>query len=136
VAAKQSNSDDLVSDINIVPLVDIILVVLIIFMVTSQANQQQKKMDVELPQASSSKPSEDQALKVILNQSGDIVVNGRMVSEFELRDLIMDWLKENQLGHGLLLADQRIEYGKAVRLLDWMRQSGVQDVSIGVGDYQ
>lgn len=136
VAAKQNNSDDIICDINIVPLVDIILVVLIIFMVTSQVSQQQKKLDVDLPQASSGKSGDEKSMRVVLNSSGDLIYEGRIVSEFELRDLILEAIKSGSEIKGLLLADQKIEYGKAVKVLDWIKQAGLQNISIGVGEYQ
>lgn len=135
MAAQQSHSDDIVSDINIVPLVDIILVVLIIFMVTSQTSQQQKKIDITLPESSSGQASQDNLVKVILNKSGDIYLDGRIVSEFELREIIVEKLKVDPRIQGLLLADHKIDYGRAVKLLDWIKKAGLMNISIGVGEY-
>jgi biopolymer transport protein ExbD len=131
--ANSESSDDIVSDINIVPLVDIILVVLIIFMVTSQVSSNQQKLDVDLPQASTGLPEESKSLRVVLNLKGEIFVDGQAMGEYQLKEYIVEAMKENPNINGILVADQGINYGEAVRVLDWMQSSGLKDVSISVG---
>lgn len=134
MAAKTGEgSEDLVSDINIVPLVDIILVVLIIFMVTSQVSQTAQKMDVDLPQASTGTPEESKALKVILNIKGEMIVDGETMGEYQLKEYITQSLQENPHLNGILVADQGVSYGEAVRILDWIQSSGVKNMSLSVG---
>lgn len=135
MAAKTSGegSEDIVSDINIVPLVDIILVVLIIFMVTSQVSQTAQKMDVDLPQASASTPEESKSLKVILNLKGEIIVDGEVMGEYQLKEYISQGLQTDPQLSGILVADQGVSYGEAVRILDWIQSSGVKNMSLSVG---
>lgn len=135
MAAKTGGdgADDIVSDINIVPLVDIILVVLIIFMVTSQVSQNQNKLDIDLPQASSSVPEDAKSLRVVFNLKGELIVDGQTMGEFQLKEHIAQILKETPNITGTLVADQGVHYGEAVRILDWMQSSGLKDISVSVG---
>ncbi|KHD87949.1 MAG: hypothetical protein OM95_11840 [Bdellovibrio sp. ArHS] len=136
MAAKTSQEDDLVSDINIVPLVDIILVVLIIFMVTSQAHQQNEQMKVQLPSAAGSKAEEVKNLKVILTQNGSMYLDGEEVTELRLKEIIRDSLQDNPDLSGVLVADETIPYGEAVQVLDWIQSQGVQKLSLSVGGHR
>src|SRR3954462_2072547 len=82
MAARTSSNDSSGSivEINVIPLVDIILVVLIIFMVAAPLVMQ-PKIDISLPKAASAKDEKDKSpFKVVLGKQGELFVNNRPVT--------------------------------------------------------
>lgn len=133
MAAKTSRDTEIVSDINIVPLVDIILVVLIIFMVTTPQSQNSDEMKVDLPTASAQKSEAQKSVKVTLNKNGALFLEGEEVSEFKLKDILKEMLQENPELSGVLIADKSVNYGEAVQILDWIQSQGIKNLSLSVG---
>lgn len=133
MAAKTSQDTEIVSDINIVPLVDIILVVLIIFMVTTPQSQNSDEMKVDLPTASAQKSEAQKSVKVTLNKNGALFLEGEEVSEFKLKDILKEMLQESPELSGVLIADKSVNYGEAVQILDWIQSQGIKNLSLSVG---
>ncbi len=129
--AGVKNDQEAISEINIVPLVDIILVVLIIFMVTSPASEQ-SKIPVNLPEASSGDPSlsNSEPFNVTLNEEGYLFVNGEAVSENELKSRAEIELKKNSAAEALLVADKNLDYGEVVKTIDLIKSTGLNKISI------
>jgi len=130
MAGPSNNSDEAISDINIVPLVDIILVVLIIFMVASPISQQ-KKVNVDLPTSGySDSNSETQPFQVTVNESGHIFMQGEMISENDLRNRAIEESKKNQSVEAILTADKNLSYGQVVKYMDMIKSGGINRLSI------
>src|SRR5579872_1729194 len=88
MGARASNNDSSGSivEINVIPLVDIILVVLIIFMVAAPLVMQ-PKIDINLPKSSSSKDEKDKnSLRVVLGKQGELFLNNTPVTIEGLKD--------------------------------------------------
>ncbi len=120
----------LLSDINIIPLVDIILVILIVFMITAPLLT--TKVEVDLPKVKKAKlvKSHSRVLKITITRAGKIKINGKSVS---LRRLAR-WLKEAKK-HGLIKevqieADRRCKYGKVVKVLSVVKSAGFESLSL------
>ncbi len=128
-AAKSDQEE--ISDINIVPLVDIILVVLIIFMVASPTSNK-SKINVDLPEASSGEAitSGSEPFAVTINEDGYIFVNGETVSENELKSRAEIELKKNSQAEAILTADKNLNYGSIVKVIDAIKSSGINKISI------
>lgn len=130
MAGGVSQDQDTISDINIVPLVDIILVVLIIFMVASPASEQ-SKIKVNLPEASAGEASSgNEPFQVTVNEEGYLFVSGEAVSETELKARAEIELKKNSQLEAILTADKHLEYGQVVKVIDLIKSSGVQKIAI------
>lgn len=129
--AGVKSDQETISDINIVPLVDIILVVLIIFMVASPSSEK-SKINVDLPEASSgeSVSTGNEPFNVTINEEGYIFVNNEMVSENELKSRAEIELKKNSQVEALVTADKNLEYGKIVKTIDSIKSSGINKISI------
>jgi biopolymer transport protein ExbD len=86
--SNQNGSDDIVAEINMTPLIDIMLVLLIIFMVTSTAALE-SGLDVDLPEASATTEMKNQEIVVIsLAKDGRLAVQGKAVTSSTLQDAI------------------------------------------------
>jgi biopolymer transport protein TolR len=114
------------AEINIIPLVDVVLVMLIIFMVT--APLMQGGMDLELPKASSSGLDLTEGLVLDVLADGTLRIGKDVVAPAEL-DAVL-----SQAGAAarpvFVRADQRVPYGAVARLLGRVREAGVSSVGL------
>lgn len=133
MAAKLGNDDDeLVSDINITPFVDIVLVVLIIFMVTTTAIVRQA-IEVKLPEASTGSTAEELSLAITIDAQYRWYLDGELSTVPTVRAALRAAKKE----HGekvvcLLAADHAVPHGEVVRLIDLIREEGISKFAINV----
>lgn len=131
MAAKTSGGDDVIADINIVPLVDIILVVLIIFMVTA-TQFSSKELPVDLPKASSGSSSSAMPLVAQVNISGQISVDGVEMTADLLRLEAEKRLLADPETQAVVSADQNATHSSVVRALDAIKSAGVQRLAVSV----
>ncbi len=131
MAAKASSDQDVIADINIVPLVDIILVVLIIFMVTATTFSS-KEVEVELPKASSGGDSSAAPLTVQVNAAGRIYVDGNEMDEQSLRLEAEKRVALNPESQAVISADTAASHGSVVRALDAVKSGGIAKLAVSV----
>lgn len=129
MAAKTGDSSDTIADINIVPLVDIILVVLIIFMVTAPA-MMKPSVEVQLPEAASSDASEPSLLQVAITADGRVLVNNQEVGEDEAKAIAATEFEKNPEVQAILAADRDVPYGLVVLAMDWIKSTGVKKFAV------
>lgn len=133
MAGQAQNDDDgLISGINVTPLVDIVLVLLIIFMVTAKLITDQLAMKVNLPKASTGESQGGALFSVTLPKDGKIYLNGKETDEKGLLDFAT---AEKQAGRSpkvVVSGDTSISYGRVVRVLDLIRGAGISDYAITV----
>ncbi len=120
-----AGDNDVISEINITPFVDIILVVLIIFMVTATTIVE-SSIKVELPEAATGEGTEETSLGVLLMRDGRILLDGAEVSAVALRDALRSAkvVPDAQV-ECLISADKGVEWGRMVWLLDLLRTEGI-----------
>lgn len=129
MAAKASGDDEAIADINVVPLVDIVLVVLIIFMVTAPA-MMKPSMPVELPSAASGDESQPSLLQVAINAEGEVFMNNLQVEEGEARRLAGEQAEKNPEVQAVIAADRDVAHGTVIRVLDWIKAAGVKKFAV------
>mgnify|MGYP001627427659 CR=1 FL=1 len=129
MGAPAGGDQDAISDINIVPLVDIILVVLIIFMVTAPTSQS-SQMDVDLPSSSSGEGAGGEPFAVVITAEGRLLVNGEMQSEAGLYQLAQEAQRQDPQLAGLVTADKSVPHGDVVRVMDLLKSAGVAKLSV------
>ncbi len=120
-----SESDRLMSDINVTPFVDVMLVLLIVFMVA--APMMIEGVEVSLPQATS-KPmeTEQEQLIVSVNKEGKIYLNDYEVVLTELEERLALIVRGQPDREVYLRADKEIPYGVVVRVMSEIKNSGVE----------
>ncbi len=129
--STQSESD-VVSDINVTPLVDVVLVLLVVFMVTAKLIAGQT-LPMDLPKAASG--SEQQlVLAVELAADGRIAVNGKPSSVDEVSALAEATLARNPDLRVVIDADGRVPHKDVVRVMDRVKGAGVSRIAFGVED--
>lgn len=136
--AGGSNLDDEdgITGINVVPLVDIMLVLLIIFMVTTEFVQQEIKnrlppnVPIELPKAASAQDTNPSLLSVVLNQDGLLFLNGEESTIEKVQDYVNELKAAGKPLEAVIAADQNLSHGRVVEVVDVLRLMGVADVAI------
>ena len=117
----------MLSEINVTPLVDVTLVLLIIFMVTTPMLQ--RGTDVQLPVAEQSEPKEEERITIILTREGRLYVNNQEVSRSELRDRLMALTrKRERVVH--FRGDAQVPYGLVIEVMDALKAAGIETVGM------
>ena len=119
----------LLSDINVVPLVDIMLVMLIIFMVTAPMMQQ--GVDVDLPQTTS-QPMEgqEQRMVVTINAKREVYLNKEKVDPALLRRHLERSTAARLNREVFLRADRRVPYGFVVQIMAEIKSAGIEKLGM------
>ena len=127
----------LITDINVTPLVDIMLVLLIIFMVTTEFVQEDLKnrippnIPVEVPQAASAEDTNPSLLSLVMTKNGSLYLNGKPAELTEVKSYI-DQMKaagETKM-QAVIAADERVSHGDVIGLVDAIRLWGIDDFAI------
>lgn len=129
--AMKTEQDEPISDINVVPLVDIILVVLIIFMVTAPMIMK-PSINVNLPKAASGEQTNPTQLNITVTQDGSILLNGSPATEEQVRSKAVEQVATNPDVQAVIAADQSVAHGKVVSVLDLVKSSGVKKFAISI----
>ncbi|MBL4682976.1 MAG: biopolymer transporter ExbD [Nannocystaceae bacterium] len=121
-----------ITAINVTPLVDVMLVLLIIFMVTTTVITNPEGVRVTKPEASSGEQLERESILLVCHQDGSILVDGERVSggDAAIRDRITDKLARDKNLQGIVQCDTSAEVGSMVHLIDLLRTSGVKKYAI------
>ncbi|MBN2715018.1 MAG: biopolymer transporter ExbD [Deltaproteobacteria bacterium] len=160
MAAKANFQDEPITEINVVPLVDIVLVLLIIFMVT--ANFMAKPaIDMELPKADTAERKERNQFSLLLGEDGAIAIGEKRISDkavpSEFRQLFEDYKNEKRAtaksegrrisdNQATLLAqkeltmiieaDKAVSHGRIIHFIDLARKTGIYKYAFNVDEQQ
>lgn len=118
------------SEINVVPYIDVMLVLLVIFMITAPLLTQGIK--VELPQASA-KPVDTQdqeTLVVTVNRKGKLYLDDRKISKKRLKQKVAKILKLRPRTPVVVRGDRRVAYGKVIETMVLLQEAGVPNVGL------
>jgi biopolymer transport protein ExbD len=132
MAASSNNDDDgLISGINVTPLVDVTLVLLIIFMVTAKIIVSQG-MPMDLPKAASGE-SLQTIFSVELSADGRTRVDSEVVGN---DDAILPLAKashgRNKDLRAVIRADKKVEHGRVIHVLDLLKRAGIAKIAFAV----
>lgn len=131
MAMNNSDNNEAIADINVVPLVDIILVVLIIFMVTAPMFMK-PTINVNLPKAASGDQTAPSKLNIALTADGRINLNGSFVKEQDVQTRAVEEVGKNPDVQAIISADKDVPHGKVVGLLDIVKGAGVKKFAISI----
>jgi len=123
--------DGLITEINVIPLVDIVLVLLIIFMVTATMITG-KAIKVELPKASSGEEQPASTLWITIDAKKQIYLNGQLTDDKNLAFAIRREKTANPQVQAILTIDRSITHGRVIGIIDIIRKAGVGNFSFNV----
>jgi biopolymer transport protein ExbD len=133
-AASQFEDDDsgrMITEINVTPLVDITLVLLIIFMVTTTYIVN-PSIKVDLPKAVSGNDQTRTTLALTLTKDGHLYLNDERSDEDRVIKLIVSELPKNPDLQAIIAADKVVPHGSVVHLIDLVKRAGVRKFAINV----
>jgi len=115
--------------LDIAPLIDIVLLLLVFFMLTANFIMQ-PGIKITLPKAKASKPQEEENIIVFITEGNEIYLNDRKISIKELKDALEEKLETTQKKTVVLKADEKINLGLAVRVMDIAKQAKAEGLVI------
>lgn len=128
-ANPNRDQDEIVSDINMTPLIDIMLVLLIIFMVSSSAAIE-SGLNVNLPESNATAEAPAQSLIISMNQQGQMYVAGELVTMDQLKDKVAQGLANMKTSTVILEGDGQATLAAAFEVMNKAREAGAKDFSI------
>jgi biopolymer transport protein TolR len=123
---RAEKSRSVLSEINVTPLVDVMLVLLIIFMVTAPLLQQ--GIDVNLPKAKGKDLPTEERITLVIKRDGKIYMNDNPVSISDMRKKLQAISKLNP--NVFLKADRDISYGLVVRVMGEVKDAGIEKLGM------
>lgn len=130
-AKISGDNDEPIADINIVPFVDIILVVLIIFMVTTPFIMK-PSINVNLPKAGSGDETAPSELTVSMAVDGGLFLNGKPTDEAALTSYSRELAAKRPDVQAIVSADKDVSHGRVVSIIDAIKSGGVKRFAITI----
>jgi biopolymer transport protein ExbD len=133
-AASKFEDDDagrMITEINVTPLVDITLVLLIIFMVTTTYIVN-PSIKVDLPKAATGSDQTRTTLALTLTKDSQLFLNGDLADEAKVIQQIATELPKNPDLQAIIAADKVVPHGSVVHLIDLVKRAGVRKFAINV----
>jgi biopolymer transport protein ExbD len=120
-----------ISEINVTPFVDVVLVLLVIFMVTAPMLVREQ-MSVNLPKAQSGEKSVSEQITIVIEKEGKITIQKKPVS-FDQIDLeIKTLMQASPNAQAVISADQEAKHGDVVRVMDLVKKAGLTRFAIQI----
>src|SRR3990172_1878188 len=123
---RSHRSTGVLGEINVTPLVDVVLVLLLVFMVT--APMMSRGIDVSLPVANQPQDHEEDRITVSVNAQGQIFIDAKPVNMVLLEDQLRGRIEGMTSKVAYLRADEALRYGKVIEVVDKMKKAGVEQI--------
>lgn len=128
---NDGDDDDVISSINITPFVDIILVVLIIFMVTTSYIVQ-AQIEVNLPKAASGQAEVVSTLTFQVTKDGQYLLDAEMLTLEQIVNAVKKAREAEPEVRAIIAADKDVEYGKVIDLIDTIKLNGIEKFALNI----
>jgi biopolymer transport protein ExbD len=131
--AQQRSSS--MPEMNLVPLMDVIMVILTFFIILSMTLTNFRSIDIRLPQGQGkdlAQPSQNERLIVGLNNQGQVLLQGKAIAQKQLEKNVSTYLAKNPTGVVVLQIDQQVPYQKVSQMLEVLRKLGGDRVSLAM----
>ena len=128
IGAQEENASGMMADINITPLVDVMLVLLVIFMVTAPLLVPQS-IGINLPKTAAVKsPQQPNKGRLTLDDKGDLRMDERAITSEQLPKYLSDKAQDDNYALAIE-ADDNVRYGRVAEVLAMARAAGVSKIS-------
>ena len=131
MAKKMADTDESISDINVVPLVDIVLVVLIIFMVTAPMIMK-PSISVNLPKTASGETTTQTQLSISLSPDGKAYLNGKIADDNTISGQAKEQFAKNPEVQAIISADKDVPHGRVMTIIDLVKLAGVKKFAFSI----
>jgi biopolymer transport protein ExbD len=126
MAIASLDTDDGIHGINVTPLVDIMLVLLIIFMIATKLDQP-GALDVQLPKASTATEVQTATLAVVVHKDGSLDLDGKRTTLAEIQAAAQHGTPDTQ---ALVSGDRGVDYERIIAVMDALRRGGVYKLAL------
>ena len=130
MAMQMGGSGGVKSDINVTPLVDVMLVLLIIMMIVAPLLQQGVAVTLPVATNTSEKPETQEQTVVAITADKRFFVNAVQVQQNDLARRIETLLEEKKEKIVIIKADEDVEYGAVMEAMDTLRAAGIEDMGL------
>lgn len=131
MAGGATEDEDEITGINVTPLVDIVLVLLIIFMVTANFIVRET-VEVDLPRAAHGGETVQGLINVVVDKEGRTFFDGAEVAEEELAQRVSAAVLKDKDTRAVISADQALNYGRVMHLIDVVKGQGVGKFALNI----
>ena len=121
------------STLSLTPLIDVVFLLLIFFLVTSEFEEEERRLDIVLPSATSATPmiSKPREIVVDIDSNGSMYLSGQPTSLMELQRLLRIAVASNPTNQTVVIrADRSTSFQPVVSVMDLCNKSGVSDYSV------
>lgn len=127
----EEDRDDVIAQINVVPFVDVVLVLLINFMLTSSVIVR-ASIPVDLPTAASADSEVPSTLNIVLDAQGALFLDGSPIAQAQLAQHVARAAWESSDGQAVVSADRAVDYGRVVNVIDLVKLNGVKTFALNI----
>src|SRR4051812_42284134 len=131
MAFGAQENDEEITGINVTPLVDIVLVLLIIFMVTANFIVRET-VEVDLPRAANGGQTVQGLVNVVVDKENKLFFDGAEVSEPELLKKVAEAIAKDTETRAIISADQSLPYGRVMHLIDVVKGQGIAKFALNI----
>jgi biopolymer transport protein ExbD len=131
MAANITQDDDEITGINVTPLVDVVLVLLIIFMVTANFIVRET-VEVDLPRAAHGGETIQGLVNIVMDKEGRVFFDGAEVTDSALLAKISDALAKQADTRAVISADQSLNYGRVMKMIDVIKGQGIAKFALNI----
>lgn len=128
---SSTEEDSLISEINVTPFVDVVLVLLVIFIVTAPALVKDT-LGIKLPKAASADGSAIETLGIAVTRQGQILLNGTMATEETVSAAVKSALEKSPDSQAIIAADGEARHADVVRAIDLLKRSGMNRFALQI----
>ena len=128
---NSGDDEDIIAGINVTPLVDIILVLLIIFMVTTSYIVK-AQIEIDLPKAASGQSEVKETAALQIDAEGKYYLDGEAMTLEQIGSWAKKAKAENPEIRAIIAADKKVEYEKVVDLIDTIKVNGVDKFALNI----
>lgn len=130
-AQAQEHGDEAIAAINVTPLVDVTLVLLVIFMVTA-TYVVKEAIEVDLPRAASGGETLAPTLAFAIDREGTLFLDGAPATAKAAREAVQAALQRSPEARAIISADRAVSHGRVVELIDLVKSEGLTRFAIDV----
>ena len=125
------DDDEVIAEINIVPFVDIVLVLLITFMLTSSVIAK-ASFTVELPTAAAAGAAVNSTVNVVIDADGKLFMDGAETTHEKLGAFVARASWKDKDVQAVISADKKVDYGHVVRVIDVVKANGIKSFALNI----
>jgi biopolymer transport protein TolR len=131
MAGSSQDNEDEITGINVTPLVDIVLVLLIIFMVTANFIVRESK-EVDLPAAAKADQTLQETVNLVMDKDAKVYLDGAEVDDASLRRKLREAAAKNKDVRAMIAADKSLDYGRVMKLIDTVNVEGIAKFALNI----